>query len=280
MIKKIIKGFIFGGHLLSLGAVGLTFGAAFILGIKTDVLFFVVVYLWTEAVYLYNRFKEINKDVVTDPQRTHYLKKNIKSLPYIIFFFFLLGVAILIYLNKIPALLFGLLLFLLSVLYSLFLKKFTRKVVAFKSFFVSLIWALMLVFLVLYYSFPFSWALLLLLIFVYLKLFIHEEFLNLTDVEGDNKERLQTLAIVLGEEKLLKLLNIINILSIIPLGLGVYFNLLPVYSLGLLLAIPYVFYYLKVLPQKQKNQEILSATLVDGEFVLWPIFLLLIKKVS
>lgn len=279
IIKIIGKEFFYGGHLLSLGAVGLVFSVMIILDLKADFLFFLVVYFWTESVYLYNRFREVKKDLITSPKRTNFFKKRIKYIPFVILSFFIFGVIILIFLNKPVALFFGLLLFFLSILYSLFLKNFTKKIVGFKSFFVSLMWSLIVIFLIIYYSIPFSLGIFLLALFVFLKIFIHEEFLNFTDAKGDSKQKLQTFAIALGEKKLLKFLNIVNLATMVPVVLGVYLNVIPKYSLGFFLMIPYVFYYLKVLPKTSKNNEILFISLVDGEFILWPIIILIFKNI-
>jgi 4-hydroxybenzoate polyprenyltransferase len=280
-IKKFLNSiwneFVYGGHLLSLGAVSIVFTASVLLNTRITWDFLLIVYFWTQSVYLYNRLKEINKDYLTDRQRTEHLKKNFRYLPLIIIFFFIAGFAIIIFSNKIQALIFGLFLFLLSILYSLSLKKLTKKIIAFKSFFVPLIWASMVLFLALYYKSPFSLSFFLITIFIYLKLFIHEEFFNIKDSEGDKKEGLQTFAIILGEKKLLNILQIINAGSSIPILIGVYYKILPLYSFAIFLTIPYTFYFLKKQGKEKKIRNSLYNIIADGEYLLWSPFVLIIK---
>jgi len=63
VIEKILNSiwneFVYGGHLLSFGAVSIVYAASILLDIRITWDFLLVVYLGTESVYLYNRFKNI-----------------------------------------------------------------------------------------------------------------------------------------------------------------------------------------------------------------------------
>ncbi|MBU0647128.1 hypothetical protein KJ809_01775 [Patescibacteria group bacterium] len=87
ILSAIWKEFIYGGHLLSLGAVSIIFTASILLNIQITWDFFLVVYLWTEAVYLYNRLKELKSDSLNNPKRTIYLKKQARYIPSTIILF-------------------------------------------------------------------------------------------------------------------------------------------------------------------------------------------------
>ena len=158
-IKKILNliwnEFVYGGHLLSLGAVSIVYTASILLDIRITWDFLLVVYLGTESVYLYNRFKEYEVDFLTNPERTEHIKKYVKYIPFIIFLMTFSAIVIVVYFNKISALIFGLLLFFGGLLYSKFLKKITRKIIGFKDFLISFLWATLVIFLAYYYFF--SW---------------------------------------------------------------------------------------------------------------------------
>ena len=276
-LNSIRDEFVYGGHLLSLGAVSIVFTSAVLLGIKITWDCLIVIYLGTEAVYLYNRHKEFDKDFLTNPQRTRHIKKYIKYIPLIVFIFSFLAVIIVIYFNKISALIFGLLMLFTGLIYTKSLKKFTRKIAALKNLFVSLNWALLITFLVLYYSLPLNISVVLIFLFIYLRLLVHEGFSDIKDIESDSKEQLLTLPIILEREELFIILSIITILAVIPIIYGFYLNLFPSFSLMLLLTVPYTFYYLRKIKTGEVNTPFLNYVLVDGEYILWSAFILLGK---
>ena len=278
-LKKILNSiwneFVYGGHLISLGAASIVFTSAILLDIKITWDCLLVVYLGTESVYLYNRFKEYKVDFLTNPERTEHIKKYVKYYPFIIFLMTFSAIVIVVYFNKISALIFGLLLFFGGLLYSKFLKKITKKIVAFKSFFVSLLWTLLVIFLSLYYSHVPNLPLFLILIFVYIEVFVNTSFYDIKDIGSDKKEGLLTLPIVLGQKKMLYGLNVITILAALPILFGFYSNLFPQSSLMLLLTIPYTLYYFQKSKNPKTSPNFLYNIIVDGEFILWSIFILL-----
>lgn len=273
MIKSTWNEFIYGGHLLSLGAVSIVFTSAFLLKIGITWDYLAIVYLSVHSAYLYNRYNEYKKDFLTNPERTQYLENKIKKLPLVIFCFVFVFIAILLYFNRPSVLFLGVFLFLMSLLYSKFFKKVTKNIVGFKNFYVSFVWAFLVIFLVFYYSAQFNLSLLLVIVFVYSRIFIHESFSDIKDIKSDKKENLLTFPIVLGKEKLINILNVINIFTIIPIILGVHLGLFPVYSLILFFTIIYTFLNFKKAKELNYNQNFLYNVLGDGEFIIWPFFI-------
>jgi len=280
-IRKILNliwnEFVYGGHLLSLGAVSIAYTAAVLLNIKATWDGLLVIYLGPQSIYLYNRYKEFNMDALTNPERTRHIEKYVKMIPLIITFFVLIFIGTLLYFNKIPALLFSLFLLFLGFSYSIFFKSFTKKIVGFKNVFVSLCWALIVVFLAVYYSYPFSLALLFIFIFIFLRLIVNTNFFDLKDIESDKKGGLLTPAIIFKSEKLLNILSFITILAALIIVSGFYLKLLPVISLFLLFTVPYSFYYLIKSQDKRTNASFLYNVVVDGEYILWLLFILIGK---
>ncbi len=277
ILKSIWKEFIYGGHLLSLGAVSVVFTSAVLLGIKITWDFLIIVYLGTQSVYLYNRYKEYKIDFITNPERTEHIKKYVKMIPLIIFFFFLIILSILVYYKNFSGLFFGSFLLIMGLLYSQVFKGFTRKIIGFKNFFVSLMWALLVIFLAVYYSSPLNWALFLVFTFVFLRWVVNTSFFDIKDMESDQKEGLLTLANVLGQKRLINILSLIAGLAVIPMVFGFYLGLFPKFSLMLLFTIPYTFYFFKKSQDNKTNIAFLYNVIVDGEFILWPFFILIGK---
>jgi len=281
VIEKIVNSiwneFVYGGHLLSFGAVSIVYTASILLDIRITWDFLLVVYLGTESVYLYNRFKEYKVDFLTNPERTEHIKKYVKYIPFIIFLMTFSAIVIVVYFNKISALTFGLLLLIIGLLYSLFFKKITEKIIAFKSFFISLMWSLLVLFLAIYYSAPINLALFLFSVFVFLRFFVSVSFFDIKDIKTDKQEGLKTLAVVLKQSKLWQILSITAILAVFPLIIGVYLRVLPISSLMLFLTIPYTFFYFKQLENKNISPYFLYNVIVDGEFIFWLFFVLIGK---
>ena len=277
-LKKILNSiwneFVYGGHLISLGAASIVFTSAILLDIKITWDCLLVVYLGTESVYLYNRFKEYKVDFLTNPERTEHIKKYVKYIPFIIFLMTFSAIVFVVYFNKISALTFGLLLLIIGLLYSLFFKKITEKIIAFKSFFISLMWSLLVLFLAIYYSAPINLALFLFSVFVFLRFFVSVSFFDIKDIKTDKQEGLKTLAVVLKQSTLWQFLSIIAILAVLPLIIGVYLRVLPISSLMLFLTIPYTFFYFKQLENKNISPYFLYNVIVDGEFIFWLFFVL------
>jgi len=72
---------------------------------------------------------------------------------------------------------------------------------------VGLIWASLVIFLSFYYSHSLNFSILLILIFIYLRLFIHENFSDIKDIKTDRRRGLLTLPVVLSQKKLFYILN-------------------------------------------------------------------------
>lgn len=279
ILRSIWSEFVYGGHLLSFGTVSIVCTVAILLNIKITWDFLVIVYLGTISCCLYGRYKNFDKDILTNPERCQYFKKYVKKIPLIIFCFIVINIGILLYFNKISVLLFAISLILLSFLYDIFLKKITKRIIGFKNFFVSLLFTLWIIFLIFYYSLPLTLSVILILIFFYLRFFIGTSFSDIKDIESDKEEGLLTLASVLGERNLINILSTINCLVAIPIIIGAYFHLLPLYSLALLLSIPYSFYYFEKLKDRKISAAYLYNIVVDGELIMWSIFILIGKIV-
>ena len=267
--------FVYGGHLLSLGLVSVVYTISLILSIKVTLDFLLIVYLGTESVFLYNRYKELKIDFLSNPERTEHVKRHIKEIRFIVFLFPLILFIILIYNKNFPGLIFAAFLILLGFFYSKFLKKITQKIIGFKDFFVALIGGLLVFFLMIYYAEPINPAFFLFFIFVFLKCFVNTTFFDIKDIEIDKKMGLKTLAVVFGQDKLIRILGVITILTMMPLIIGVYFEILPILSLALFLTVPYTFLYFEQLENKKIASSFLYNVIVDGEFLFWPIFVFL-----
>jgi len=268
--------FVYGGHFLALGdAVALNV-MAWVLNIEVTWDFLVVIYLCVFAANLFNRSDESDHDVLTNPVRVKVMEKYTKHFYLVVLSCLAVSIGLILYFSNYTALIFAAFIFIIAMLYTTVFKKMTKYFVGFKSFVAAFFYALMVFLLVIYYKAPLNIAAILIFIFYYLRIFISNAACDVKDIESDKKRGLKTIAISLGESRAMKFLNILNIASGIVIIWGVYVSILPLFSLALLLTIPYASYYF-YLNSKTTSKEIFTNAIVDGEFLLWMPFILIGK---
>lgn len=269
--KNLGENLIYGGHLISFGAVGIVL--TFILLVEENILIIplLIVYFLTFVSLLHNRYKEKELDFLTNPKRTRHLEKYFRKITIIIFIIGVSSILVLVINGSKEPLFFLLLLAAVIFLYTKYLKKLTRKILGFKNIIFSLITSSLLIFTSLYYSYDFlSFTLWSIFIFCFLRMMVNTIFLDIKDVESDRREGLKTIPIIFGHEKTLWVLKIISLLSGLLLMIFVILDFIPVCALTLLLVVPYSFYYFK-LSTKKRNFYLVNYILADAEFILWPI---------
>ena len=277
ILKFIWNEFIYSGHLLSLGGSAIVLFSGILLNIKITLDCLLIVYLIVYIVYLYNRFKEIDIDCLTNPKRTKHIRIYFSKIPKIFYVIIFVIIGELIYFSNIWTLVFGLFLLLFGWLYTVVFKKITQKIIIFKNLFVSAVFALLVFFPIVYYSYPLTISLLsiafLIAVFVYSKAFMMQVFLDVKDIESDKREKLLTLPVIFEKEKILNVLGIFSFLNTAPiiLILSFWLNVFPVSTLMLLLTIPFnLFCFIQA-----KNQNYYSYILESSEFILWPILIII-----
>lgn len=269
--------FIFGGHLLSLGAVSIVFTSAVLLNISITIDFLLIVYLIAYIIYLYDRFKEYKKDFLTNRDRTQHMTRYVKYTSIIIFCCILIVVWTLLSFGNQLSLIFGFLLIVFGLLYNVYFKKITKKIVGFKNFYVAFSWSLLVIFLVFYYSFSLDLSVLSISLFIFLRLLINTVFFDIKDIESDKKCNLNTIPVLYSKNKTLNYLHIINISSLALIMVVVYKDIFPTFFLSLAFFCFYSFYYIQKAKNVNVNVNKLSYIIVDGEYLLWPIVLILGK---
>jgi len=269
------KEFIYGGHLFALNAVSIILMSAILLNIPVTWDILLSVYLIFYSIYSYDHFNGAKKnDYLTNLERALYLKDK-RKIPLLISGSILTSVLILLYFSNILILFFSLVILFLGLFYGSYFKKITRKIIAFKDFFVSFVWMILVFFLVCYYSYPLTLGVFLLASFIFLKMLIIQIFFDIRDIEGDKDEKLLTLPVIFGRNKALYILRLISVLPALMVFFYSYFNILPDFSLFLILALFFNFYYLGE-HQYLKGRHY-PYLLAASEPILW-LFLVLFGK--
>ena len=277
IVQVLLGEFIYGGHLLSLGAVGIVYSVMMLYSFKFDIRFLISVYLIAHAVYFYNRIKDYKSDRLTNSKRSMHLKRYDNYFFSIIVFYVIFTFLILVSFNNLFSAGAGFLILLFGILYSEYFKDVTRKYLGFKNYYVAFFWATLVLYAVLYYHGLFNLTTLIFFIFVFLRWMINTTFFDIKDIKSDIDNGLRTIPAHFGKEKTLKILGLLNLFSFLPILIGVYFNLFPTYFLSFFVFYFYSLYYMRRAMLENSSIQSLSYIVVDGEYVLWPIILTLFK---
>lgn len=271
-IKKL---FIYGGYLPALWGPSLNLTVCFILNISLDFRILLISFLLPLIVYSHDYHEDIEKDAKTNPERANFLdKKRSKQLTMI---YLTLMVSLLIWVFNFAIIVFVIALFIMGILYTGVLKGVTEKIIAFKNFYIALIWGSWGTFLIaLYHKSALNPSLIFLFLFIYAKVIVNTIFFDLKDAKSDKKAGLKTMPAVLGIKNTVSFLKGLNILTSSILLLGVLLNILPPLALFLTLFYVYTSHYLKV---GYNNQGELSnkSFIADIEAVLYPVLLFSMK---
>jgi 4-hydroxybenzoate polyprenyltransferase len=276
-LEFIYNEFIYGGHLQSLGASSVVYITSVFLDIELKWSSLVAAYLIFYPLYLYNRWKEIEIDYFTNPARTEHLKKYIHIMPILFWSVVAAIIIFLAYFGNFRSFIFGTILLVLGLLYTTVFKNVTRKIILFKNIYVAAFFTFLVLFTPVYHSVPISGrtfvAVLVLMLFVFLKSFMMQIFLDLKDVKCDRKQGLKTLGVMIGEEKTFRILPLISILVTAPILLifSLYNHLFSDLILLLLLTIPFDLYSFKLAQDKNYIGYILES----GKFLFWAILIFL-----
>jgi 4-hydroxybenzoate polyprenyltransferase len=271
--------FIYGGYLTSLGCPAFVLSVAVLLNTGIDPPVLLIAYLTPLIVYSYNYYGELEKDMSTNPERASHLRKKVRLYPLILgSYIAVLGYLLTIYANF-AMIVFILLLLFCGIFYTVLFKDLTKQIPGFKGAYIAAVWALAGAF---FFNFHYSlsWGLfsVLMFVFIFLRGIINVTFFDIKDLESDREQGLKTLPVILGRDTTLRFLHILNVFSFLPLLLGINWGVIPVFSLALVVFYFYDHYYLKKAAViTGKGLRMISYTLADAEFILWPLVLILGK---
>jgi len=281
MCKKILKTFwqefLFGGHLQCLGVISIAYLSSLFFKIKIDFLFFLSIYLISYSTYLNDRLAALKIDEKTNPERSAYLGSHFWLFSKLrILSVFL--IAILLFLTKnLKFLIFGFALLFLGWLYPIYFKNLSKKIPAFKNFYVGGFFSVIALAPTIYSSsqFSFLFPLILFVLFVFLKTFLMQVLLDLKDRQVDKVFGLKTIPSLLGKEKTLKFLKIANFFvtfSLIPICFA---KIFPLKALLLLFSFSFNLfsYYLA------SKENYYAYLLESGEFFFWGVLIFIFETI-
>ena len=267
-IKELWADFIYGGHIFAFGAICVAFMCSILFEIPITWDFLVIIYLTFYIIYLYDYFNGTEDDEKTNSTRANYFRQNdSKTITRILYGSIVSIASIYVLYSDIPNMLIGFAILFLGVTYQAYFKGLTKKITAFKNIFVSMVWAILVYVMFIYYSYPITMEALIISAFIFLRMTGIQILFDIRDIEGDQKKGLRTFPAIYGYRKGLMTLIAINFITSILLVYGAYIEAIPYTAL---MIVPVIFYaqnYLDKVDRSRKDHK--SYLFAAGEPFIW-----------
>ncbi|MCL5094010.1 MAG: UbiA family prenyltransferase [Patescibacteria group bacterium] len=278
LFQAVWNEFVYGGHLVSISNFSIVICTIVLLQISFDLDVFKIIslsYLITFFVYNYNHIFELDRDAISNPERTKHLSNALEIYRTLIIIAFLLFIYI-SGVTSLKALIYLLFIAIVGVFYP---KHLTKKITAFKNIYTAFFWSTIVFLPLLFLDLELGPNVFLFFVFVLIRSILNAVYYDIKDIDSDKREGLKTLPVIIGKEATVNFLHILNILSFCPLIIGFYFGVIPlIFLVGL---VPVLFYALFYLTRVNKASDSifrnLSYVMVDGEYIFWALSLLSIK---
>jgi len=275
ILTTIIKEMIYGGYFIALLGPSLVIATSIITGANLSVPLLIISYLIPLMVYSFDYYRDMDKDKSNNQDRVEHLYQKKKVYPYILLCYISILALLLLFFTNWMMISYILFLVLVGFVYSFGVKRLTKKVAAFKNIYTVFIWSLAGSFSVaFFYGFTPNLIYMLIFLAIFLKMLPNAIFFDLKDIKSDAKEGLKTIPVLIGKAETLKLLESMNILAFVPLFIGIYLGIIPIFTSILIVFVFYSLYYLrKIRTIKDDKMKIDYNILADAEFILWPVVL-------
>lgn len=269
-LKALWNEFVYGSHLLSLAASSIVLFSFQILQLKIDWLSLIIPYAMMQIIYKFNYMMETD-DYESNPERASHIKRKRRRFVIQMLVFLVALLLVLIHYHQVYLYVFCLVYLLGGLWYP---KQITKYIVAFKNIYVTFFWGILGLIPFIIMGKPVQIHCLLLVSFIFFRVLVNAIFADFKDVETDQSQGYKTVPAYAGIKPAMFILQIINILSFAILAYSIYKNYFPSAAWSLFILFFYNMYYIQTAnKQSAKNIRIISYVLVDGEYILWPLFM-------
>jgi len=276
-LKFILDEVFYNGHFQTWGSLAIVIFSSQLLHVNITWDLLLIVYLLFYLIYLKDRYYDIDIDSLTNQHRSRHIRNIYKYIPYVIFCGVTTLTALLYFFSNFSAFIFIIAVGVFGFLYGSHLKKATAIIPCFKNICVALVFAVLVFLPAIYYGvFATTWLVILSATVIFVRGLMMQFFLDLKDIEGDKKNKLKTLPVLWGREKVYNLINVLNFST------ALFFPVLYFAAPGLGVGAPMFFlaglalvdsYYLNMI----RKGNLFGYVLVGGEFISWPILVYLGK---
>ncbi|MFA5926906.1 MAG: hypothetical protein WCT32_01005 [Patescibacteria group bacterium] len=247
----------------ALGAMAEIYAVSFLLSGPLEWDFLFIMFLIPTAVYLFNYFEEPRRWEAKDVYEST-LHKHIIFTLFILCFtvgtLWFVGV----HGNSI-GLSIAILIMVWGLLYTVLFKGLTHYILGFKDFYVAVGWNLIIPFYVFYYSLPFNYAVIIIMVLVFIRDLMNTSYYDLKDMDEDKEKGLKTFATVLGGDRLFLVLQLLNGLGAFIIIVAVLLRFMPLASV--LILVPILASSCELFWSRANKSY--SSLLIDLEYFIW-----------
>lgn len=202
ILDFVVREFLYSGHLQSIGAAIIVYVASVMFGFPLSAVLLIGVYLLFQAIYYFDRYRDIDIDTVTNKERAGHLQAYLRHIPIVILILICVAEIVLVRVGATAAAIFAGIIALFGFLYPIFFKRQTIHLPLFKDVYVALVFALLIFFPFIYYNRPIilTTARIAFFLFVFAESVVAQMLLDLKDDVSDKKHGLRTLPTLVGRE--------------------------------------------------------------------------------
>ena len=269
-IKLFLSFLILNSLFISLVCFSLTYFSFLMFNTKPDLKLLFAMFFTMLGVYNLNKLTDKDEDSINLPERADYVTGNEKTLLFTLVISYLIAILLGFSVN-IWAVIIILFPLLAGIIYSVEISpKIPRlkDITGMKNIIAALSWTVGIVFLPAIYSYKGVMITILILFFIFINLIVNAVIFDIRDIEGDRKNNIKTIPVVIGRQKTKKMLLIIQS-SLIPwLVISIYCGFFTRYLPVLIFCIIYGYLYIHYFCNTEKIPKYAADLLVDGEWIL------------
>jgi len=200
IIKFVITEFLYNGHLQSFGALGVFVFSSLLLGKTIKIIELVSIYLTFYLIYLYNRYRENKTDYLTNKIRSCHVKILSPYIKPVFAAGLAVLIALILYSHNFYFAFWLTIIFVGGVHYTDIFKSITKKILAFKNFYVALVFTLLALLPLIINNESIKLTGFVLSLFVFWRALKMQIALDLKDIKSDSFLKLKTFGALYGKK--------------------------------------------------------------------------------
>lgn len=276
--SKLFDFFVVGSGILALSASGMVAAYSLLFEVPIEWALLLVAFVVTYSSYYINHRYELKEDILSHGKRTNFISENpwidyAAVILYFISFLICLNrstfAAVLILIPPIVVLLY-------TVRFHPRIKRF-KDITFVKNFVVALTWVVFVFLTAVWNNLDFTPIVFVMALFIMLRFFVNTLSFDLRDVKSDGINNVPTLPVVIGEGATIAFLLFLNLLAALLLSSAIIFGFAPSFAWFLVLINFYGIWYTLKFHDPFVDKDFLCDVIIDGEFVLWPVLLIIGK---
>lgn len=264
--------------LLSLSAASMALFFSYLLFKELSLTYFSVVFLLTYAIYGFDRLASLEKDEMSHPQRTHFLRRNRQLFALS----FVLALSASLLLAAFLSWIFAMLVPVAIIIVMLYSGDLSQRAIGtrrpnvkryfvIKDIVIASGWGLLLFATSIFLNRPITYEQWVFAIPLLMKLFVMAVAYDFKDIDSDVQNGVRSLPIVLGEVQTKLLLHFLNVVATVIVLLLTFVGILP--FLSIVFAPAFVYQFIMIQEVRRKASDWVYFILCDLEQFFWLLFL-------